>query len=47
MTLPSDPGASHIPLPVDADWYTPDEHLRWLARRSVGEALWPVAEGAL
>ncbi|HEY6377677.1 MAG TPA: acyl-CoA dehydrogenase family protein [Candidatus Dormibacteraeota bacterium] len=47
MTLPSDPGARHVPDPVDPDWYTPDEHLRWLARRAVGEALWPVAEGAL
>jgi alkylation response protein AidB-like acyl-CoA dehydrogenase len=47
MTLPTDPGARHIPLPADDDWYTPDEHLRWLARRTVGEAIWPVAEGAL
>ena len=45
--LPSDPGARHIPL-VDADdWYTPDEHLRWLVRRHVGEAVWPVADSAL
>jgi acyl-CoA dehydrogenase len=45
--LPSDPGARHIPL-VDADdWYTPDEHLRWLVRRYVGEGVWPVAESAL
>src|SRR5215467_11913184 len=45
--LPSDPGARHIPL-VDADdWYTPDEHLRWLARGYVGEAVWPVADAAL
>ncbi|HEV7677580.1 MAG TPA: acyl-CoA dehydrogenase family protein [Candidatus Dormibacteraeota bacterium] len=47
MTLPSDPGARHIPLPADDDWYAPDEHLRWLVRRSVGEAIWPVAESAL
>jgi acyl-CoA dehydrogenase len=47
MTLPSDPGARHIPLPADDDWYTPDEHLQWLVRRSVGEAIWPVAESAL
>jgi alkylation response protein AidB-like acyl-CoA dehydrogenase len=47
MTLPSDPGARHIPLPADEDWYTPDEHLQWLIRRSVGEALWPTAEAAL
>ena len=47
MTLPSDPGARHIPLPEDDDWYTPDEHLQWLSRRMVGEALWPVAQSAL
>jgi len=47
MTLPSDPGARHIPLPEEDDWYSPDEHLQWLARRSLGEAIWPVAEGAL
>jgi alkylation response protein AidB-like acyl-CoA dehydrogenase len=45
--LPSDPGARHIPI-VDADdWYTPDEHLRWLVRRLVGEDVWPVADAAL
>ncbi len=45
--LPSDPGARHIPV-VDADdWYQPDEHLRWLVRRLVGEAVWPVADAAL
>ncbi len=38
---------SQIPLTDAEDWYTPDEHLRWLARRAVGDALWPVAEGAL
>lgn len=47
MPLPVDPGVRHIPLPHDDDWYTPDEHLRWLTRRSVGEAHWPVAEAAL
>ncbi|HZS16078.1 MAG TPA: acyl-CoA dehydrogenase family protein [Candidatus Dormibacteraeota bacterium] len=47
MTLPSDPGARHIPLLDEEDWYAPDEHLRWLTRRGVGEALWPVADGAL
>ena len=45
--LPSDPGTRYIPPPDRADWYQPDEHLRWLARRSVGEAAWPVAEAAL
>ncbi|HEX3604348.1 MAG TPA: acyl-CoA dehydrogenase family protein [Candidatus Dormibacteraeota bacterium] len=45
--LPSDPGARHIPLPEHIDWYAPDEHLRWLARRTLGEAIWPVADGAL
>jgi acyl-CoA dehydrogenase len=45
--LPSDPGARHIPPPPREDWYRPDEHLRWLVRESVGEAVWPVAEGAL
>ncbi len=47
MTLPSDPGARHIPLPADDDWYSSDEHLRWLVRRSVGEQVWPVADAAL
>jgi acyl-CoA dehydrogenase len=45
--LPSDPGAHHIPPAVAVDWYTPDEHLQWLVRRTAGEALWPVAEPAL
>ena len=45
--LPSDPGVRHIPAGDDADWYLPDEHLRWLTRRTVGEAAWPVAGGAL
>ena len=45
--LPTDPGVRHVPLPEHSDWYTPDEHLRWLARRTLGEAIWPVAERAL
>jgi len=45
--LPSDAGTRHIPQLEHSDWYTPDEHLRWLARRTVGEAIWPIAEGAL
>src|ERR1700730_9222619 len=45
--LPSDPGVRSIPAAGDADWYLPDEHLRWLTRRTVGEAVWPVADGAL
>jgi acyl-CoA dehydrogenase len=45
--LPSDPGVRYIPAADDADWYLPDEHLRWLTRRTVGEAIWPVADGAL
>jgi alkylation response protein AidB-like acyl-CoA dehydrogenase len=45
--LPSDPGARHIPLPEHTDWYAPDEHLRWLARRTLGEPVWGVAQGAL
>ena len=45
--LPSDPGSRHIP-PLDVtDWYTPDEHLRWLARRAAGEVLWPAMDSAL
>ena len=45
--LPSDPGARHIPLVEADDWYAPDEHLQWLVRRQVGEAVWPVASSAL
>ena len=45
--LPSDPGVRHLPAGDEADWYQPDEHLRWLTRRTVGEAAWPVADGAL
>ncbi|TMD03755.1 MAG: hypothetical protein E6J03_07165, partial [Chloroflexi bacterium] len=45
--LPSDPGARHIPLPEHTDWYAPDEHLQWLARRTLGEQVWGVARGAL
>ncbi|MHB8507547.1 MAG: acyl-CoA dehydrogenase family protein, partial [Candidatus Dormibacteria bacterium] len=40
-------GAHHIPEVAAQDWYTPDQHLQWLARRASGEALWPVAESAL
>jgi alkylation response protein AidB-like acyl-CoA dehydrogenase len=43
----SDPSIRHIPVPDRQDWYTPDEHLRWLLRDSVGEAIWPVADAAL
>ncbi len=48
MRTPSaDPGVRHIPaLPMD-DWYAPDEHLHWLTRTMVGEAMWPVADSAL
>ena len=45
--LPSDPGVRYIPAADATDWYLPDEHLRWLTRRTVGEAIWPVADGAL
>src|ERR1700690_4274011 len=45
--LPSDPGARYIPPADRADWYKPDEHLRWLAGRTVGEANWPVLDAAL
>ncbi len=45
--LPTDPGTRHIPRERRDDWYSCDEHLRWLVRDSVGEAVWPVAEGAL
>jgi acyl-CoA dehydrogenase len=45
--LPVDPGVRHIPSAPTDDWYEPDEHLRWLVRDSVGEAVWPVAESAL
>ncbi len=45
--LQSDPGVRYIPPPDRADWYAPDEHLRWLTRRTVGEAAWPVADAAL
>ena len=45
--LPSDPGARHIPSPRRQDWYGADEHLRWLVRESVGESVWPIADGAL
>lgn len=42
-----DPAVQHIPAPDRHDWYTPDEHLRWLVRDTVGESTWPVADGAL
>jgi acyl-CoA dehydrogenase len=45
--LPSDPGVRYIPPADSVDWYRPDEHLRWLTRRTVGEPLWPVADSAL
>jgi acyl-CoA dehydrogenase len=47
VTELSDPGVRHIPSPDSDDWYAPDEHLRWLTRRTVGEALWAVAQPAL
>ena len=47
LMLPSDPAARYIPASDTDDWYTPDEHLRWLARRAAGEALWPAIESAL
>ncbi|GAC1339759.1 MAG: acyl-CoA dehydrogenase family protein [Candidatus Dormibacteria bacterium] len=40
-------GVEHIPAPERDDWYGPDEHCRWLVRRSLGEALWPLADRAL
>lgn len=45
--LPSDPGSHHIPPLEDTDWYTPDEHLRWMVRRAAGESLWPTLDAAL
>ncbi|MBJ7608803.1 MAG: acyl-CoA dehydrogenase family protein [Candidatus Dormibacteraeota bacterium] len=45
--LQSDPSVRHIPAPDRQDWYGPDEHLRWLVRESVDQAVWPVAESAL
>jgi len=45
--LPSDPGVRHIPVVANDDWYSPDEHLRWLARRTLGEAVWPIADSVL
>ena len=46
-TLPSDPGARHIPALDVSDWYTPDEHLRWLVQRAAGATLWPTMDAAL
>ena len=40
-------GAHHIPEVEASDWYSGDEHLQWLVRRSVGEATWPTAEAAM
>ncbi len=40
-------GSHHIPDVQNADWYSGDEHLQWLVRRSVGEAVWPTAEAAM
>ena len=40
-------GAHHIPEVDTQDWYSGDEHLQWLVRRSVGEATWPIAEAAM
>ncbi|MFN2466120.1 MAG: acyl-CoA dehydrogenase family protein [Candidatus Dormibacteria bacterium] len=40
-------GSHHIPEVQGSDWYSGDEHLQWLVRRSVGEATWPVAEAAM
>jgi acyl-CoA dehydrogenase len=40
-------GSHHIPEVTSDDWYSEDEHLQWLVRRGVGEAVWPVAEAAL
>ena len=40
-------GSHHIPDFKNTDWYSGDEHLKWLVRRSVGEAVWPTAEAAL
>jgi alkylation response protein AidB-like acyl-CoA dehydrogenase len=37
----------YIPALDRSDWYGPDEYLRWLTRRTVGEGLWPVAAAAL
>jgi acyl-CoA dehydrogenase len=45
--LPSDPAVRYIPAADRVDWYQPDEHLRWLARHTIGETAWPIADGAL
>jgi len=37
----------YIPALDRSDWYAPDEHLRWLVRRTVGESLWPLADSTL
>jgi alkylation response protein AidB-like acyl-CoA dehydrogenase len=36
-----------VPLPAAGGWFSSDEHLRWLARHTLGESVWPVARGAL
>ena len=45
--LPTDPGTSHIPALDVSDWYSSDEHLRWLIRHTAGEPAWAVAAPAL
>ena len=40
-------GSHHIPDVTGSDWYSDDEHLQWLVRRSVGEAVWPTADAAM
>ena len=40
-------GSHHIPEVASEDWYSGDEHLQWLVRRAVGDAIWPIAEAAL
>lgn len=43
-----EPVASRGGAPLEAeDWFSSDEHLRWLARHTLGESVWPVARGAL
>ena len=45
--MTSSPDSRYIPALDRSDWYTPDEHLRWLVRRSVGESLWPLADSVI
>ena len=42
-----DTGSHHIPEVASEDWYSGDEHLQWLMRRSIDDSTWPVAEAAL